>query len=99
MNGQHLRALPEDELRATVGGRWLSSGLLTSASSPFAEAALALVQNSLELVGDAEKELRALLGYPLEETVGSDAVKAVLEDNFQQVRTGWQGVRVVRWVM
>jgi glutamyl-tRNA synthetase len=36
-------------------------------------------------IADADGELRALLGYPLGETVGSDAAKAVLEDNFQEV--------------
>lgn len=50
MNGQHLRALPEEELRAEVGARWVASGLLKTADGPFAAAALALVQNSLELV-------------------------------------------------
>ncbi len=35
-----------------------------------------LVQNSLELVSDADKELRALLGYPLAETLASEAGQA-----------------------
>ena len=51
MNGQHLRALPEAEMRAMVGGRWVASGLLKAEASPFVDAALAIVQNSLELVG------------------------------------------------
>mgnify|MGYP001810227562 CR=1 FL=1 len=50
MNGQHLRSLPEDDMRSMVGGRWVGSGLLASADSPFTTAALAMVQNSLELV-------------------------------------------------
>jgi glutamyl-tRNA synthetase len=61
MNGQHLRGLPADDLAALVGGRWVASGLLARAESPFVAAALAIVQNSLELVADAERELRALL--------------------------------------
>lgn len=50
MNGQHLRALPEEEMRAMIGGGWAASGLLARTDSPFVAAALALVQNSLELV-------------------------------------------------
>lgn len=85
MNGQHLRALPEDEMRAMVGEQWVASGLLSHAESPFAAAALALVQTSLELVPDADRELRALLSYPLTETVAGEASTVVLEDGFQQV--------------
>lgn len=50
MNGQHLRSLPEDDMTAMVGGRWVASGLLARADSPFVAAALTIVQNSLELV-------------------------------------------------
>jgi glutamyl-tRNA synthetase len=141
MNGQHLRALPEAEMQAMVGERWVASGLLARAESPFAAAALAIVQSSLELVAgafvflcacmpvclvaapasccvvdssihgmaaagpaharvrahahaprpssppaaDADRELRALLSYPLSETVASEASKVVLEDGFQQI--------------
>ena len=134
MNGQHLRALPEAEMQAMVGARWVASGLLARAESPFAAAALAIVQSSLELVAgaykvlcssllrkcpcfllccwsqhtrhgmpgcvlmltalsprpsppaaDADRELRALLSYPLAETVGSEASKAVIDDGFQQI--------------
>lgn len=50
MNGQHLRSLPEEAMTEMVGGRWAATGLLARADSPFVAAALALVQNSLELV-------------------------------------------------
>ena len=40
---------------------------------------------------DADRELRALLSYPLEETLGSEAAKAVVDDNLQQVRGGGGG--------
>lgn len=39
-------------------------------------------------MGDADRELRALLGYPLGETLGSEGAKAVVEDNFQEVGGG-----------
>lgn len=34
---------------------------------------------------DADRELRALLSYPLAETVAGEGAKAVLSDNFQQI--------------
>ena len=45
-------------------------------------AAGALVQNSLELLVDAERELRRVLAYPLAETLASAGAAPVLEDNF-----------------
>lgn len=50
MNGQHLRSLPAEQMQEMVGGRWAATGLLARADSPFVSAALAIVQNSLELV-------------------------------------------------
>lgn len=37
---------------------------------------------------DADRELRALLSYPLAETLGSEGAKSVVDDNFQQVGEG-----------
>ena len=45
-------------------------------------AAGALVQNSLELLVDAERELRRVLAYPLADTLASPGAAPVLEDNF-----------------
>ena len=38
-----------------------------------------------EVLPDADAELRSYLGYPLEETLGSDAAKEVVDDDFAQV--------------
>jgi hypothetical protein len=38
-----------------------------------------------EVLPDADAELRSYLGYPLEETLGSEAVKEVVDDDFAQV--------------
>jgi glutamyl-tRNA synthetase len=80
VNGQHLRALPRDAVEPLVVAHWLRTGVFVapgfSAGTPLAAAALALVQNALELVGDCEAEMRNVLSYPLagamtsEETVG-----------------------------
>lgn len=40
---------------------------------------------SQEVLPDADAELRSYLGYPLEETLGSDAAKEVVDDDFAQV--------------
>ena len=60
MNGQHLRALGAEQLAAlVVDGVWMQSGLLSPscAGGAFVQAALALVQNSLELVAGGCWEL------------------------------------------
>jgi glutamyl-tRNA synthetase len=59
--------------------------LLAVESSPFVSAASELVRNSLERMVDADSELRALLSYPLSETLRSDAAKTVVEDGFSEV--------------
>lgn len=82
MNGQHLRALPEEELLRMIGGQWVASGLLKKAESQFVRAAVATARTSLELIPDADAELLGLLSYPLEETLTSEAAKAVVTDGF-----------------
>lgn len=37
MNGQHLRALPSEELTKLIGERWKSTGVLTESEGPFIE--------------------------------------------------------------
>jgi glutamyl-tRNA synthetase len=85
MNGQHLRALPEEQLQSMLGERWVEAGMLTKNASPFVSAVVGVVRNSLELVHDADNELRDLLGYPLEETLSSEGAKAFVDDNLAEV--------------
>jgi glutamyl-tRNA synthetase len=86
MNGQHLRALPDDQLIAQVVDVWRASGLLKSGpDSPFVRAAAAMVRSSLELLGDADAEVRNVLSYPLAETVADPKAAPILEDDFAQV--------------
>lgn len=100
MNGQHLRALPEAELAAACVSSWVESGLMSPgadvASSPLVSAAVSLLKTSLELVTDADSELRKVLSFPLEETLANAAAAegeesrnaaaaAVLADDFAQV--------------
>lgn len=86
MNGQYLRALPDEELTPKVAEAWAAAGLLKSAEqTPFVQAAAQVAKGSLELLTDADTELRAYLSYPLEETLAAERVKDVVEDDFRQV--------------
>lgn len=37
MNGQHLRAIPSNELTKLIGERWKSTGILTESKGPFVD--------------------------------------------------------------
>lgn len=66
---------------------WARSGLLARAESPFVAAAARLLKNSLELVTDAEPQLRELLDYPLDASAsGDDKAADVLADDFAEVQ-------------
>lgn len=66
---------------------WTESGLLAKADSAFVRAATSILKNSLELIVDANTQLRELLDYPLEASIASDEkVASVLEDNFAEVK-------------
>ena len=67
---------------------WAEAGLLAREDGAFVRAAGALVQNSLELLVDAERELRRVLAYPLAETLASAGAAPVLEDNFLEAGPG-----------
>lgn len=76
INGQHLRALPREEIEPLVVSFWLKSGIFVEPGfvegSPLAEVALSLVQNALELVSDCEEEMQNVLSYPLTEVLASE---------------------------
>ncbi|TQD81405.1 hypothetical protein C1H46_033046 [Malus baccata] len=42
MNGQHLRALPSEQLTKLIDEQWKSTGVLTEAEGPFIECFQAL---------------------------------------------------------
>mmetsp|Transcript_11387 Transcript_11387/g.34231 ORF Transcript_11387/g.34231 Transcript_11387/m.34231 type:complete len:576 (+) Transcript_11387:105-1832(+) len=86
MNGQYLRSRPDEELIPQLAGHWAQCGLLKSADqTPFVVAAVAAAKNSLELLPDADKELKEYLAYPLEATMASPEVADVVSDDFPQV--------------
>ncbi|KAF4373944.1 hypothetical protein F8388_007850 [Cannabis sativa] len=81
MNGQHLRALPSDELTKLVGGRWKSTGMLTESEGAFIEEAVELLKDGIDVIPDSDKQLSNLLSYPLHDTLTSAEAKPVLDDN------------------
>lgn len=65
---------------------WQKDGLITRTESPFLREAARILKNSLELVVDADRQLRELLDYPLAATLEEDEkAQACLEDNFTEV--------------
>ncbi len=65
---------------------WQKDGLIKKTDSPFLREAARILKNSLELVVDADKQLRELLDYPLATSMAEDEkAQAVLEDNFTEV--------------
>ena len=67
---------------------WQKDGLIKKTESPFLREAARILKNSLELVTDADKQLRELLDYPLAATLADDEkAQAVLDDNFTEVNS------------
>ena len=85
VNGQHLRALPEESLDELISAQLLDSGLLTAADAAFTSAAARMVAEKVELVNDAEPLIRDALLYPLEETMASEAAAPIIADGFVEV--------------
>lgn len=63
MNGQHLRALPMEELVPKVGEALAEVGMCKEATGEFAKKAGILLQGSLELVADVISQARDVLDY------------------------------------
>ncbi|KAL5562301.1 hypothetical protein UlMin_032048 [Ulmus minor] len=80
MNGQHLRALPSEELTKLIGERWKNTGILKESEGSFIEEAIQLLKDGIDLIPDSDKALSNLLSYPLQATLTSPEAKPVLED-------------------
>jgi len=80
INGQHLRALPQEKLVELIAAQMLDAGVLGSAAPAFTQAAAQMVAEKVELVNDAEPLIRDALLYPLEETLTSKGAASHLED-------------------
>ncbi|KAJ6708301.1 GLUTAMATE--TRNA LIGASE [Salix viminalis] len=85
MNGQHLRALPSEQLNKLVGERWKSTGILIQSEGPFIEEAVQLLKDGIEVVTDSEKVISNLLSYPLHATLSSPEGKAMVENKLSEL--------------
>ena len=82
---------PTPQVMQLVGEVWQKDGLVKKTDSPFLREAARILKNSLELVTDADKQLRELLDYPLAATLAEDEkAQAVLDDNFTEVSSSQQ---------
>jgi len=79
INGQHLRALPQETLAGLIGEQLIESGALSAEAPAFTTAAASMVSEKVELVNDAEGLIRESLLYPLDETLKSDAAAKFLD--------------------
>jgi len=80
INGQHLRALPSAQLAELISEQFVRTGLLAEEAPDFALAAAEMVSEKVELVNDAEELVRDAMGYPLGETLKSEAAEPLLAD-------------------
>lgn len=85
MNGQHLKALPTEELIETIGEQWKSAGILNESEGLFIEDAFKLLEGGIDVITDAEKLLSDLLSYPFHATLSSSEGREVLEDGLSSV--------------
>ncbi|XP_054784482.1 glutamate--tRNA ligase, chloroplastic/mitochondrial-like [Prosopis cineraria] len=84
MNGQHLRAIPSEELTNLIGERWKASGILALSAGPFIDEAVQLLKDGIDLIVDADEALNNLLSFPLHSTLQSDEAKSILEDKLSE---------------
>ncbi|KAL8267971.1 hypothetical protein R6Q59_001769 [Mikania micrantha] len=85
MNGQHLKALPTDELLKTIGEQWRCAGILNESEGLFVEDAFKLLEGGIDVITDAEKLLSDLLSYPFHATLSSSDGREILEDGLPVV--------------
>jgi len=82
INGQHLRALPEQTFVSLIADQFREGGLIgadvpATSAEAFTGAVARMTAEKVELVNDAEVLTRAALEYPLRETLEADPSLAV----------------------
>ncbi|KAF5840403.1 non-discriminatory gln-glu-trna synthetase, partial [Dunaliella salina] len=85
MNGQHIKMLPEEQLRSLVEESLLASKTVGKKGTPFMEMAVKMAARDLEVLSEAPQELCYLLEYPLEQTLSSPEAQPFLEDNMKEI--------------
>ncbi|KAJ8491140.1 hypothetical protein OPV22_012861 [Ensete ventricosum] len=85
MNGQHLRALPPEELLKIFGDRWKCTGVLLESEGIFIKDATELLKDGVDLITEADTALSNLLSYPLYTTLSSEECKPIVQDKLSEV--------------
>ncbi|OUS48355.1 putative glutamate-tRNA ligase [Ostreococcus tauri] len=85
MNGQHLRALGDDEFESLIGEALVKAGTIKEGSDAALKVIIPMIKESVELVQDAIPQVEDVFSYPLKENMGDDAMRKVLEDDFEPI--------------
>jgi len=85
INGQHLRALPQERLSELISAQLIDKEALSDLAPDFSLAAAEMVAEKVELVNDAEVLIREALLYPLQATLESDSAAPHVADGVVQV--------------
>lgn len=84
INGQHLRALSDEQIGMLILPEWHRSGVFYNslrAGSELARKAILLIRGSLQLVNDANEEMSNVFSFPLADTLnGNEAEELVGEE-------------------
>jgi hypothetical protein len=73
------------QIEELVGSHLVEVGAISSLDTPFSKAAIALMQQNLELVQDSDKELAKLARYPLRDTLADGLAQKFKEDNLKEI--------------
>ncbi|KAK1281977.1 hypothetical protein QJS10_CPB22g01534 [Acorus calamus] len=85
MNGQHLKAIPQDQLTKVLGEHWKSNGILSESEGMFVKEVVDLLKDGIELIPDSDAALLNLLSYPLHNTLASAEGRPLVGDKLSEV--------------
>jgi glutamyl-tRNA synthetase len=87
VNGQHLRALPDENLVPLVGACLEEEGMVKvgAEGAAFVSYATQVAKGSMELVNDAATIVGDVLTYPLEETLASGEADALVAEGLWEM--------------
>ena len=87
VNGQHLKAMPLEDLSPLVEERLREAGALDGVAeeSAFATAAAALSQQSMSVLTDAKDLVDEAFAYDLGASMAKEDASHIMEDNFPEI--------------
>jgi len=81
VNKHHIRRMDDQEAQKQIGAELVRQGVVRKASGDFVSKASVLLRERLGTLSAAGKALKALLGYPIEEFLATEAGKKCLQDS------------------